>query len=399
MPVDVSRLAQPADTRIVLVVVDGLGGCADRRRGTELEEAATPNLDRLAAEGVVGLLEPVAAGITPGSGPGHLALFGYDPSEYELGRGALSAAGLDIELHPGDVAARGNLATLDEDGVVVDRRAGRIADAEAVEVVRLLAEKLEVDGVEVTLAHEAQHRVLLVLRGTGLDPRLSDTDPQATGVPPRPALALVGQAERTATVVAEVERQVRSLLATHPRANCILLRGFETRRQFPSLQRRHGLTPGAVAVYPMYRGIARLIGMEVLGTPEDLEDQMELLDNRWSELDFFFFHHKAPDTAGEDGDFDAKVAAIEAFDAVVPRLVELGPDVLAVTGDHATPSHMAAHSWHPVPVALWGEHTGRDEVGRFGERWCPTGLLGRRRSTELMPILLAAAGRLAKYGA
>ncbi|MFN2504770.1 MAG: 2,3-bisphosphoglycerate-independent phosphoglycerate mutase [Acidimicrobiales bacterium] len=396
---DLSRLAQPADTKIVLVVVDGLGGCADGRRGTELEEAATPNLDNLAADGVVGLLEPVAAGVTPGSGPGHLALFGYDPTEYDLGRGALSAAGLEVELRPGDVAARGNLATLDEEGRVVDRRAGRIADAEAAEVVRFLAERLDVEGVEITLAHEAQHRVLLVLRGTGLDPRLSDTDPQAKGVPPRPALALTPQADRTATAVAELDHQVRRLLATHARANCILLRGFDTHRELPSLQVRHGLTPAAVAIYPMYRGIARLLGMDVLGKPADLDEQIELLREHWSQFDFFFFHHKPADSAGEDGDFEAKVAAIEAFDAVVPQLVECGPDVLVVTGDHATPSQMAAHSWHAVPVVLWGERSGRDDVGRFGERWCGTGLLGRRPSKDLMPILLATAGRLAKYGA
>ncbi len=396
---DVTRLAQSGDARIVLVVVDGLGGCADRRRGTELEEAATPNLDRLADEGVVGLLEPVGPGVTPGSGPGHLALFGYEPTEYELGRGALSAAGLDVGLGPGDVAARGNLATLDDEGRVVDRRAGRIEDAEAADVVHLLAEQLDVDGVDVTLVHEAQHRVLLVLRGAGLDPRVSDTDPQATGVPPRPPLALAPQADRTAAAVAEIDRQVRDVMNDHSRANCILLRGYGTHRQLPSLQVRHGLTPAAITVYPMYRGLARLAGMEVLGKPTDLDDQMELLRDHWSEFDFFFVHHKASDTAGEDGDFDAKVAAIEAFDSVVPRLVDLDPDVLVVTGDHSTPSPMAAHSWHPVPVVLWGDRSGRDDVDRFGERWCATGLLGRRPSVDLMPLLLGAAGRLAKYGA
>ena len=399
MPLDLTRLAQPADTKIVLVVVDGLGGCGSGRRGTELEEAATPNLDRLAEEGVVGLLEPVGAGITPGSGPGHFALFGYDPSEFEVGRGALSAAGLEVRLHPGDVAARGNLATLDGEGRVVDRRAGRISDSDAEEVVKLLADRLRVEEVEITLVHEAQHRVLLVLRGAGLDARVSDTDPQATGVPPRPPLALTPQADRTAAVVAEIGDQVRHVLADHPRANCILLRGFAAECQLPSLHLRHGITPGAVAVYPMYRGIARLVGMEVLGTPRDLNAQVELVRRNWSSFDFYFVHHKPADSAGEDGDFDAKVAAIEELDTVVPQLVELGADVLAVTGDHATPSHMAAHSWHPVPVVVRAERAGRDDVGRFGERWCRAGLLGRRPSQDLMAILLASAGRLAKYGA
>lgn len=399
MPADLSSLAKPASSRIVLVVIDGLGGFADGSHGTELEEASTPNLDRLATEGAVGLLEPVGAGITPGSGPGHLALFGYDPLEYELGRGALSAAGLEVELRPGDVAARGNLATLDADGNVIDRRAGRIGDDEARQIVSLLAEKVQVPEADVVLAHEAQHRVLVVFRGAGLDPRVMDTDPQTLGVPPRPPHALTPAADRTAKVVAEFDRQVRSILADEPRANCLLLRGFDTHRELPSMQVRYGLTPAAIALYPMYRGIARLVGMEVLPKAVDLHDQVNLLHAHWDDFDYFFIHHKPADSAGEDGNFEGKVAAIEALDAVVPAIVEQQPDVLVVTGDHATPTQLAAHSWHPVPAVMWGKFVGRDDVTRFGERWCGQGALGRRRTMELMPIMLAAAGRLAKYGA
>jgi 2,3-bisphosphoglycerate-independent phosphoglycerate mutase len=399
MPVDLARLAQPANTRIVLVVADGLAGYADADRGTELEEALTPNLDQLASEGAVGLLDPVGAGITPGSGPGHLALFGYDPCEFELGRGALSAAGLEVEVHPGDVAARGNLATLDAAGLVVDRRAGRIADERAREIVRRLAEGIDIPGVDVVLAHEAQHRVLVVLRGDGLDARLSDTDPQKVGVPPRPPQAVAPQAERAAQVVADFDRQVRALLADEPQANCLLLRGFDTHRELPSLQARHGLNPAAIAVYPMYRGIARLVGMEVLPKAADIDDQVNLLRNHWDDYDYFFVHHKGADSAGEDGDFAAKVAAIEALDRVMPAIAEMAPDVLIVTGDHATPSQMAAHSWHPVPALVWGARVGKDDVDRFGERWAMRGGLGRRPTVELMPIVLACAGRLAKYGA
>ena len=399
MSINLARLAQPASSRIVLVVIDGLGGYADADRGTELEEALTPNLDQLAAEGAVGLLDPVGPGITPGSGPGHLALFGYDPCEYELGRGALSAAGLEVEVRPGDVAARGNLATLDAGGLVVDRRAGRIADDDARAVVRRLAEGVDIEGVDVVLAHEAQHRVLVVLRGSGLDPRLSDTDPQKVGVAPRTPHALVPQADRTAQVVAEFDRQVRALLAGEPQANCLLLRGFDTHRELPSMQARHGLNPAAIAVYPMYRGIARLVGMEVLPKAVDLDDQVNLLRTHWDEYDYFFVHHKGADSAGEDGDFAAKAAAIEAIDRVMPAIAELGPDVLVVTGDHATPSQMAAHSWHPVPALVWGARVGKDDVDRFGERWALRGALGRRPTLELMPIVLACAGRLAKYGA
>ena len=396
---DLSSLIQSADTRIVLVVLDGLGGYADADRGTELEEAATPNLDRLAAEGATGLLEPVGPGVTPGSGPAHLALFGYDPFEYQLGRGALSAAGLEVELKPGDVAARGNLATLDDEGRVTDRRAGRIPDDEAGEVVRLLAEGLDIDGVEVTLVHEASHRVLVVLRGAGLDADLADTDPQKVGHPPLAPVARRPEAERTAEVVAELDRQARAALAGQPKANALLLRGFDSHQELPSMSDRYGLAPAAAAIYPMYRGVARLVGMEVLGRPKDLSTQVGLVADGWGTYDYFFFHHKPTDAAGEDGDFDAKVTAIEALDAAVPDLTALEPDVLLVTGDHATPSQMAAHSWHPVPLLAWGPRVGRDPVTRFGESACLGGALGRRPSTDLMPLALAAAGRLAKFGA
>jgi 2,3-bisphosphoglycerate-independent phosphoglycerate mutase len=399
MALDLSTLAQPAATRILLVVMDGLGGYADRHHGSELEEAATPNLDALAAEGATGLVEPVGPGITPGSGPGHLGLFGYDPLEFELGRGALSAAGLDVELLAGDVAARGNLATLDAEGNIVDRRAGRIPDAEAAVVVSTLSEKVRIPGVEVRFVPEAQHRVLVVLRGEGLDPRVADTDPQTTGVPPRSPVPLDPQAEHTSDVVTELDRQVRELLSGHPKANALLLRGFDSHRQLPTMQERYGVAPAAVAIYPMYRGIARLVGMEVLPKAADLDGQLDLLRDHWDAYDYFFLHHKGTDSAGEDGDFDRKVAAIEALDAAVPRLRELGPDVIVVTGDHSTPSQMAAHSWHPVPALMWSERVGRDGTERFGERWCAAGGLGLRPTKDLMAIALANAGRLAKYGA
>lgn len=399
MSVELAELSRPADTKILLVVMDGLGGYADGDHGTELEEAATPNLDRLAAAGSTGLLDPVGPGITPGSGPGHLALFGYDPLEFQLGRGALSAAGLEVELKPGDVAGRGNLATLDGEGRVIDRRAGRIADDEARKVVELLAEKVNIDGVDVTFAHEAQHRVLVVLRGEGLSAELTDTDPQTTGVAPLEAEARTADSKRAAEVVADLDRQVRELLKDESPANALLLRGFDSHRELPSMSDRYGLSPAAVAVYPMYRGIARLVGMDVLPTPANLAAELVLLKDHWSHHDFFFMHHKSPDSAGEDGDFDAKVAAIEALDAAVPDLTALGPDVIIVTGDHATPSQMAAHSWHPVPALMWGPRVGRDSVTEFGERWCLRGAMGMRRSKELMPLALAAAGRLAKYGA
>jgi len=397
---DPTALIQPADTKILLVVMDGLGGYADADHPeTELEAAATPNLDRLAAEGVCGMVEPVGPGITPGSGPGHLGLFGYDPERFELGRGALSAAGLDVELGPGDVAARGNLCTLAPDGTISDRRAGRIADDDAAAVVDCLATGVHLNRAEAVFRHEREHRVLVVLRGQGLDPRLTDTDPQRTGVAPLEPQPLDPDAKRTVELVAELDAQVRSLLADRAAANAMLLRGFDTHRELPGFIERYGLRAVAVAIYPMYRGIARLLGMDVIGQPRDLGEQLTILADSWVEHDYFFLHHKYTDSAGEDGDRARKIAAIEQLDAVVPQLRELEPDVIVVSGDHATPSQMAAHSWHPVPALVWSKRAGRDDVERFGERWCRAGGLGLRPTKDLMPVLLANAGRLAKYGA
>lgn len=401
---DITSLAIASSTKIVLVVMDGLGGYADADHGTELEEATTPNLDQLATEGISGLVEPVGPGITPGSGPGHLGIFGYDPLAFELGRGALSAAGLDFALQPGDVAARGNLCTLDGSGAIVDRRAGRIPDAEARAVVEKLAAGVRLAGTEVHFRHEREHRVLVVLRGEGLDPRVSETDPQATGVAPLEPAPLDPAAKRTAELLTALDEQTRAILAAEPKANGLLLRGFDTHRELPGFIERYGLRAAAIAIYPMYRGIASLLGMDVLGNPSngvpaDLDGQLALLRDHWDRYDYFFVHHKYPDSAGEDGDRARKIAAIERLDGAIPAIRALGPDVIVVSGDHATPSQMAAHSWHPVPTLLWSERCGRDEVERFGERWCLRGGLGMRPTKDLMAIALANAGRLAKFGA
>jgi len=399
---DLAPLAKrDATSKIVLVVMDGLGGYADAEHSTELEEARTPHLDALAAEGIAGLVEPVGPGITPGSGPGHLALFGYDPEVFTLGRGALSAAGLDFDLLPGDVAARGNFATLDAQGKIVDRRAGRVPDPEATAIVDRLQREVKLGGgVEVFFRNEREHRVLVVLRGDGLDPRVSDTDPQQTGVPPLEPAPLDPQAKRTAEIVAELDAQIRALLKGEPKANVILLRGSDTHRELPTFRERYGLIAAAVAIYPMYRGIARLVGMDIsLARPQNLAEQVTAMRENWDHYDYFFLHHKPTDSAGEDGDRGRKISAIEALDAAVPDLRALNPDVIVVSGDHATPTQMAAHSWHPVPTLLWSTRGQRDEVDRFGERWCAGGALGIRPTKTLMPIMLAHAGRLQKYGA
>lgn len=383
---------------MVLLVVDGLGGYADARVDSELEAATTPNLDALAAEAACGLALPAGPGITVGSGPGHLALFGYDPLEYDLGRGLLSAIGLGVHLRPGDIAARGNLAFLDDEGRVRDRRAGRIEDEPARAIVAHLQEQVSLDEVDVTFEHVSEHRVLLVLRGEGLDPRVEDLDPQRTGVPPLEPTATAPEAEHTAALLRRLDAAIREALAGQA-ADTILFRGFDTIHELPSMQDRFGVRPATVANYPMYRGVAQLVGMDALPVVGSLAEQVELMAAHWDDYDYLFAHEKAADRAGHDGDRDGKIAAIEAVDEVIPQLVDLGPDVLAITGDHSAPTQLHAHSWHPVPTLLWGDKVGRDDVQRFGERACATGILGHLRTQDLLPLMLASAGRLEKYGA
>lgn len=386
--------------RILFLVMDGLGGFRSADRGSELAEASCPNLDQLAAEGITGMLDPVAAGITPGSGPGHLGLFGYNPFHYEIGRGALSAAGLGYNLAQGDVAARVNLCTLSADGKIVDRRAGRLPTDEAAEVCDAVLSGLEIDGVEVVLAPEREHRALLLLRGAGLDSRIADTDPQTEGAAPLEPEPLDPAAKRTAEAVSQLLDHARNVLSGRKRGNFLLLRGFDSQTDLPSFSDRYRLSAQVLAQYPMYFGIARLLGMEARSMSSGIEEQVAELRDTFDHFDFTFFHFKATDSAGEDADFERKCAAIETVDsAVVPAVRSLDPDVIVVTGDHATPSQYGAHSWHPVPVLLWSQRVGRDLVAEFNEDMCASGAIGRRRAFELFPMVLAAAGRLAKYGA
>jgi 2,3-bisphosphoglycerate-independent phosphoglycerate mutase len=379
----------------------GLGGFPHGDRDTELEVARTPNLDRLADEGSVGLTLPAGPGITVGSGPGHLALFGYDPLEHDLGRGVLSAVGLGFDLQPGDIAARGNLASLDADGNVTDRRAGRIPDAEAREVVDHLRATVQVDGVQVFFEHESEHRVLLVIRGEWLDHHLADMDPQHTGVPPLEPRATEPEAEQTVPFVRQVDQAIRDALAeTDSKADVLLLRGFDTLQELPSMQDRFGVDPAVLATYPMYRGVARLVGMRAVEpVAGSLAEQVQQAADHWDDHDYLFLHAKEADRAGHDGERDAKITALEAVDAVIDDLAALEPDVLVVTGDHSAPPQLHAHSWHPVPTLMWGPWVGRDAVTSFGERACAGGLLGHMRTQDLMPLMLASGGRLEKYGA
>ena len=319
MDFDLAReLAVTSDSKIVLFVVDGLGGLPHPETGrSELEAADTPHLDRLAAEGICGLTVPVGTGITPGSGPGHLSLFGYDPCRYQVGRGVLEALGIDFDLQPQDVAARGNFCTVDGVGRVTDRRAGRISTDTCTELCDLLRE-IKLPKVEPFVEPVREHRFLLVLRAPGLDDHLSETDPQRLGVEPPPVQALAPEAEGTASAANQFVEEARRILADHHPANMLLLRGFSKHPSFPQFGDILGMRAAAIAVYPMYRGLAKLVGMTVLPTGVTLEDEVETLQQCWDEFDFFFLHYKRADAAGEDGDFEGKMGALEAADAVIP---------------------------------------------------------------------------------
>ncbi len=388
-----------AETKILLLVLDGLGGLPVKPGGpTELEAANTPNLDRLAAEGVTGLHQPVGPGITPGSGPGHIGLFGYDPVRYQIGRGVLEALGVGFELEPQDLAARGNFCTVDEAGVITDRRAGRISTEQAAELCAELRD-IELPGVEVFVEPVREHRFLLVLRGPELVEGVADTDPGREGVPPLDVVAEGAEARGTAERIATWVSQARERLKGHEPANMVLLRGLARRPDWPLFPAVFGLHAVAVAQYPMYRGVARLVGMESVEVGPGRDELLSALETVWPDHDFVFVHVKDTDKAGEDGDFDRKVKVIEEIDALLPRILALDPDVVFVTGDHSTPAALRSHSWHPVPVLLWSKTVRRDGVERFGESDCLRGGLGICRSEDLMPLALAHAGRLAKYGA
>lgn len=386
--------------KIVLFVMDGLGGLPHPDTGqTELEAALTPNLDLLARKSSLGALIPVQHGITPGSGPGHLSLFGYDPVEYIVGRGALSALGVGFDLKAGDLAARLNLATIDADGLVQDRRAGRPSDEVGRRVVEKAREGLVApEGIEVFLQHEKEHRAVLILRGEGLRADLTDTDPQETGVSPSPVVALDSGSEKSAKLMQDILDQIQLILQDEDVVTGVLARGFAAYEGFPGFEERYGLKALAIAQYPMYRGVARLAGMDVKDVPSNPPEMVELLAKHFDDYDFFFLHFKYTDSRGEDGDFDAKVAAVEAVDPLIPGIMELDPEVLVVTGDHSTPATYGAHSWHSVPVLLaspWARPTG----GAFGESDCRKGDLGTFEGKHLMSLALAHASRLAKFGA
>jgi len=395
----IRELAEKNAAKIVMLVADGLGGLPLEPHGrTELETARTPHLDALAARGTSGLSVPVLPGITPGSGPGHLGLFGYDPLAFKIGRGALEATGIGFELGPHDVAARGNFCTLDSAGLITDRRAGRIPSEESFRVVERL-QGVRIPGVETFVKPVKEHRFVVVFRGPGLDGGVADTDPQATGVPPLDPQPHTPAAARTAEVATEFVRQARAILADEKKASGLVLRGFAGKPQLPSYLDLYGLRAAAIAVYPMYKGLARLVGMTLVGDAHTLDEQIAALETCWNDYDFFFLHFKYTDSTGEDGAFEQKVKRIEELDAALPRIERLRPDVLIVTGDHSTPSKLQSHSWHPVPTLLVADTCRPDGLDAFSERACLRGGLGQFPAKHLMLLAMAHALKFGKYGA
>jgi 2,3-bisphosphoglycerate-independent phosphoglycerate mutase len=395
----IRKIHEPNDTKIVLLVADGLGGLPLEPAGkTELESARTPNLDSCAREGICGLSTPVLPGITPGSGPGHLALFGYDPLEYCIGRGILEALGINFQVGERDVAARGNFCTVDESGKITDRRAGRPTTERCVAMCQKL-QQIQVPGVEVFVEPVREHRFVVVLRGESLGDLVNDTDPQQTGHLPLVPRGGDADSENTARAAQHFIAEAGRALKNDAPTNMVTLRGFARYPKIDTMKEVYGVRAAAIAVYPMYKGLARLVGMDVLDAGGTLAEQVETLRRAWQDYDFFFLHYKYTDSTGEDGNFAAKVEMIERLDAELPKVRALNPDVLIVTGDHSTPSKLRAHSWHPVPTLLWAKTSRPDPVTEFGESYCIRGGLGQFQAMYLLPLAMAHACRLGKYGA
>jgi 2,3-bisphosphoglycerate-independent phosphoglycerate mutase len=396
----IAELARKTDDKIVFVIMDGLGGLPDPATGkTELETAHTPNLDAIAAGGICGLADPVGPGITPGSGPGHLSLFGYDPIACNIGRGALEAVGIDIELKAGDVAARGNFCTVDNKGLITDRRAGRISSDKGVELCGIL-DNMKFRDITIRVSPVKEHRFVVIFRGEDLVPRVTESDPGMTGVQALPVKAENLEAQKLSDAAQYFLSKAGELLASHHPANMVLLRGFARKPDFPTMQDVYKLNPLAIALYPMYRGLARLVGMQVVDVQgSTVQDEFRTLASYYDKHDFFFIHIKWTDSAGEDGDFQRKVEIIEQVDAALPMVTSLKPDVLVITGDHSTPAAFGGHSWHPVPVCISARYCRTDAVKAFSEPAFVHGGLGRISSSNIMSLALANAGKLTKFGA
>ncbi len=394
----IQDICQATTSKVIMLVADGLGGAPHPETGkSELESANIPNLDNLAGRSACGLTTPVFPGITPGSGPGHLSLFGYDPVKYLMGRGILEGLGIDIEIRDGDIAARGNFCTVDKAGNLLDRRAGRIKSEYSMPLCDEL-DTIEIPGVEVRIFPVQDYRFVALFRGEGLDQNITETDPQITGVPPRSVQALNQNAQKTAAAANLLIEKAQQLLSHRDVANMIMLRGFSKLPDLPDFGDSYKLNPAAIAAYPMYRGLAKVLGMNIIKTGTTFRDEIDTIRQHIDEHDFFYLHYKPADAAGEDGDFDAKVRALEELDTFIPDILSMNPDVLVVAGDHATPSIMASHGWQPVPLLINSSLTPGEGIKAFDERSCSLGSIGQISATNVMFLALAHAGKLTKFG-
>ncbi len=400
-----SELTLKPSAKLVLAVMDGLGDVAPpgTDSATPLEAARTPNLDALSKSAAQGRIIPVAPGITPGSGPGHLALFGYDPLEFQVGRGVIEALGLGLELKAGDVAARANFCTIDQNGIVTDRRAGRIETEVCEKLCRLLAEKVKkVEDAEVIIKAGKGHRFVVVFRGKGLEGPLTDADPHREGLPiptAEPVDKKSAKAKKTARLAAEFYRQALPLLANERPANGFLMRGIAHQPAIPTFQERYGMRAACIAIYPMYKGLAQLVGMTKLEGAHNIAEEFEIYLREYDNYDYFFIHFKPTDMYGEDGNFPAKTKAVEEFDAALPVLLRKKPDVLAITADHSTPCVMKGHSWHPPAVLLTSPYSGSDKLERFSETGANQGSLGIFEAKYLIRLMQANGRMFDKFGA
>ncbi|OGS34148.1 MAG: phosphoglycerate mutase [Elusimicrobia bacterium RIFOXYC2_FULL_34_12] len=392
------KLTTKTDSKIVLLVMDGLGGVQNETGKTELETANHPNMDELAKKSICGLSDPISSGITPGSGPAHLSIFGYDPLKHEIGRGLLDTLGIEFKFTDDDMAARGNYCTVDEKGIITDRRAGRISTDKNIDICKKL-DGMVIDGIKIFARPVKEHRFSIIFRGKGLVDKILDSDPQKEGLKPLDAVATEESAKVTADVVNKFIQKAKEILKNDHPANMILLRGFSKMVKLPKFQEVYQLTPACIALYPMYKGLAQLCGMEVLKSGDTIETEFQTLKDNFSKYDFFYVHIKQTDSSGEDGDFQRKVKIIEQVDKSLPVLTSLNPDVIIITGDHSTPAVHAGHSWHPVPLLIYSKKCRFDKVQRFSETDCISGGLGRIAAREIMPIALSNAGKLLKYGA
>ncbi|MCK4443355.1 MAG: 2,3-bisphosphoglycerate-independent phosphoglycerate mutase [Thermoplasmata archaeon] len=404
--------------KILLIILDGM---ADRPVAvlgskTPLQAANTPNMDWFAKNGMCGQMDPIAPGVRPGSDTSHLAILGYNPHEVYTGRGPFEAAGVGLPMEHGDIAFRCNFGTIDADGTVRDRRAGRIRKGTS-EIARDL-DGMPIEGVKVIFKEATEHRAVLILRGDGLSPKVTDVDPHAVGVKYHECEALEPEAGRTAEIVNEFVERSREILADHEvnkkrlkegdfPANIILPRGSGVFPHLDSLEERFGIRSAAICGVTLIKGICRVAGMKILdvdgatgGLDTDMIAKGKAAIEALESYDFVFLNVKAPDICGHDGDPEGKVKVAERLDMMMSFIrKELRNDVImAVTSDHSTPVSVRDHAGDSVPLIVYGKDIRVDEVSSYDEISVTKGILGRIRGSDLIHILLDQSGRAEKFG-